>query len=116
MAPSIQSEHMVVPERGAEVGIHIPSLADPLHRNDLRKVTMYTGMLPKTGAGLTVAGIAMSTLNLVWVGIAAMVIGGTIVTLSKFGPRIAFEPMPVGVRGSRFRLTYNGRPMRLRSK
>lgn len=75
---------------------------------------MYSGMLPKTGTGLTVAGIAFSTLNLVWLGVALAVLGGTLITLSKFGPRLALEPVPVGVRGSRFRLTYNGRPRRAR--
>lgn len=76
---------------------------------------MYTGMLPKTGAGLTVAGVTLSTLNLIWVGIALAVLGGALITLAKFGPRMAIEPMPVGVRGSRFRLTFNGRPVRFGS-
>lgn len=71
-------------------------------------------MLPKTGAGLTVGGVALSTLNLVWLGVAIAVLGGTLITLSKFGPRIAVEPVPVGVRASRFRLTINGRPVSLR--
>src|SRR5207344_1823633 len=35
MTPPVQSKHMVVPESGAEVGVYIPSLADPLHRHDL---------------------------------------------------------------------------------
>jgi hypothetical protein len=35
MTPPVQSKYMVVPERGAEVGIYIPSLADLLHRDDL---------------------------------------------------------------------------------
>lgn len=71
-------------------------------------------MLPKTGAGLTVGGVALSILNLVWLGVAIAVLGGTLITLSKFGPRIAVEPVPVGVRASRFRLTINGRPVSLR--
>jgi hypothetical protein len=72
---------------------------------------LYQSMLPVTGAGLTVGGIAMSFLNLVWLGIAVAVIGGMLITLSKFGPRVAFEPVPVGVSGSKFRLTVNGRPV-----
>jgi hypothetical protein len=44
------------------------------------------------------------------------VIGGALITLTKFGPRIAIEPIPVGVRDSRFRLTYNGRPVRRRAR
>jgi len=73
---------------------------------------MYSGMLPKTGAGITLAGITLSALNLIWVGVALAVIGGTLITLTKVGPRLALEPMPVGVRGSRFQLTVNGRPIR----
>ncbi|MFI1993089.1 hypothetical protein [Actinoplanes sp. NPDC020271] len=67
-------------------------------------------MLPKTGIGLTVGGVTLSVLNVVWVGVAIAVIGGALITLSKFGPRIAFEPIPVGINGSRFRLTINGEP------
>jgi hypothetical protein len=69
-------------------------------------------MLPKTGAGLTVGGVALSVLNMMWVGVAVAVLGGLLVTVSKFGPRLAVEPLPVGVRGSRFRLTVNGKPLR----
>lgn len=72
---------------------------------------MYQSMLPVTGAGLTVGGIALSVMNVVWLGIAVAVVGGMLVTLAKFGPRIAFEPVAVGVRSSRFRLTVNGRPV-----
>jgi hypothetical protein len=69
-------------------------------------------MLPKTGAGLTVGGVALSVLDVMWVGVAVAVLGGLLVTVSKFGPRLAVEPMPVGVRGSRFRFTVNGKPLR----
>jgi len=71
-------------------------------------------MLPKTGIGLTLGGVTMSVLNLLWLGIALAVLGGALITLTKFGPRIAVEPVPVGVRGSRFRLTFNGRPVTAR--
>ena len=77
---------------------------------------MYSGLLPKTGAGLTVAGLALSTLNLMWLAVAMAVVGGTLVTLAKFGPRVAIEPMPVGVRGSRLRLTVNGHPVTFRRR
>lgn len=77
---------------------------------------MYSGMLPKTGASMTIGGATLSALGLVWVGIAFAVVGGALVTVSKFGPRIAVEPIPVGVRGSRLRLTYNGRPVRFRRR
>jgi hypothetical protein len=77
---------------------------------------MYSGMLPKTGAALlTVGGVTLSVLNLIWVGVALAVLGGALITVTKFGPRFALEPLPVGVRGSRFRLTYNGRPIRFGS-
>ncbi|GLW30055.1 hypothetical protein Areg01_29950 [Actinoplanes regularis] len=77
---------------------------------------MYHGMLPKTGISLTMAGMTLSVLNVIWVGVALAVIGGMLITLSKFGPRIALEPLPVGVRGSRFRLTVNGEPAFKRSR
>jgi hypothetical protein len=73
-------------------------------------------MLPKTGIGLTLGGMTMTALNLIWLGIALAVIGGALLTLTKFGPRVAVEPVPVGVRGSRFRLTFNGRPVTSRGK
>ncbi|WP_305783094.1 hypothetical protein [Symbioplanes lichenis] len=73
-------------------------------------------MLPRTGIGLTLGGVTMTALNLVWLGIAAAVIGGTLITLSKLAPRVAVEPVPVGVRGSRFRVTWNGRPVTRRRK
>jgi len=77
---------------------------------------MYSGMLPKTGIGLTVAGVTLSVLNVIWLGVALAIIGGTLITLTKIGPRLAIEPIPVGVRGSRFRLTLNGRPVSFRSR
>jgi len=75
---------------------------------------MYQGMLPKTGIGLAAGGMTLSLLNLVWIGIAIAVVGGALITLSKFGPRIAVEPVPIGVSGSRFRLTVNGEQLSLR--
>ena len=75
---------------------------------------MYSGLLPKTGAGLAVAGLALSILDLMWLAVAMAVIGGTLITLAKFGPRVALEPVPVGVRGSRFRFTGNGHPVTFR--
>ncbi|MFF5084501.1 hypothetical protein ACFY36_46300 [Actinoplanes sp. NPDC000266] len=75
---------------------------------------MYQSMLPKTGAGFAVGGLTLSVMNLVWLGIAVAVVGGLLITLSKFAPRVAIEPIPIGVRGSRFRLTVNGEPLRRR--
>ncbi|GIF43508.1 hypothetical protein [Actinoplanes xinjiangensis] len=72
---------------------------------------MYQSMLPVTGAGLAIGGIVVTLMNMVWLGIAVVVIGGMLITLSKFGPRVAIEPMAVGVHSSRFRLTVNGRPV-----
>jgi hypothetical protein len=72
---------------------------------------VYQSMLPVTGAGLAIGGVLVSVMNMVWLGIAVAVIGGMLITLSKFGPRVAIEPVAVGVRGSRFRLTVNGRPV-----
>jgi hypothetical protein len=75
---------------------------------------MYTNALAKTGAGITAGGVTLSVLNLMWLGISLAVVGGLLITLTKFGPRVAVEPVPVGVRGSKFRLTFNGRPVRSR--
>lgn len=72
---------------------------------------VYQSMLPRTGAGMTVGGIALSVLDIVWLGVAIAVIGGTLLTVAKFAPRVAVEPVPVGVRGSRWRLTVNGEPV-----
>ena len=77
---------------------------------------MYQAMLPRTGTGLALGGVTLGVLDLVWLGIAVAVIGGMLITLSKFGPRLAVEPVPVGVRGSRFRLTLNGHPVSWRSR
>ncbi len=75
---------------------------------------MYTSALAKTGAGATISGVALTAMNMVWLGIAIAVLGGALITASKFFPRIAIEPVPVGVRGSRLSLTVNGRPVRRR--
>lgn len=72
---------------------------------------MYQGMLPKTGLGLAIGGATLTVLHVIWIGIALAVLGGLLVTLTKVGPRIALEPLPVGVRGSRLALTVNGRPL-----
>jgi hypothetical protein len=77
---------------------------------------MYQGMLPKTGAGMTVAGVTLSAMNLIWIGVALAVIGGAMITLTKFGPRVAFEPTPIGVHGTKWKLTVNGRPWRRRNR
>lgn len=73
---------------------------------------MYSAMLPVTGAGMTVGGVLFTVFDLVWAGIAFAVIGGTLITVSKFAPRVAFEPVPTGIGSSRWRLTVNGRPVR----
>jgi hypothetical protein len=73
-------------------------------------------MLPKTGFGFAVGGVTFGVLHLMWLGVALAVIGGALITVSKFGPRVAVEPLPVGVRGSRFRLTCNGEPVSWRNR
>ncbi|GGK89402.1 hypothetical protein [Mangrovihabitans endophyticus] len=77
---------------------------------------MYHSALPKTGAGLTVGGVTLAAMNMLWVGIAIAVLGGALITVSKFGPRLAVDPAPVGTRGTRWQLTWNGRPLRRRGR
>lgn len=73
---------------------------------------MYGGVLPKTGAGLTMAGVSLTMYQLTWLGIALAVAGGAIITASKLFPRIAIEPLPGGDGRMKLRLTLNGRPVR----
>ncbi len=77
---------------------------------------MYAQMLAKTGSGAAVGGVFIATLDVIWAAIAIAVVGGALVTASKFAPRVAIEPIPVGVNGSRLRLTVNGRPVSLRRR
>lgn len=72
---------------------------------------MYGNALPLTGAGLTVGGVAVSTMNIVWIAIALVVVGSALLTAQKFGPRIAVEPVPYGVNGTRWAFTKNGKPV-----
>lgn len=69
-------------------------------------------MLPVTGAGITIGGIALTTLELTFIGVAIVVIGGAIITFSKFFPRVAVDAQPVGVGQGRLQLTVQGRPVR----
>jgi hypothetical protein len=76
---------------------------------------MYNGQpaLPVTGMGvMSIGGIAIGVMNIVWFGIAIVVLGGALITLSKFGPRFAFEPKQYGVNGQRWAFTRNGRVVR----
>lgn len=69
-------------------------------------------MLPVTGAGITIGGIALTTLELTFIGVAIAVIGGALITFSKFFPRVAVDAQPVGVGKGRLQLTVQGRPVR----
>ncbi|SNY28923.1 hypothetical protein [Paractinoplanes atraurantiacus] len=73
---------------------------------------MYGNMLPKTGVGLALGGLALSALDLAWIGIAIAVLGGALITIAKLMPRrVAIEPIPVGVNDSRLTVTVDGRPV-----
>jgi hypothetical protein len=73
---------------------------------------MYSNLLPKTGFVLSGAGVAMTVYKTTWLVIGLFVIGGALITLSKFFPRIAIEPLPrtgsTPHRRWRWRVTVNG--------
>lgn len=64
-----------------------------------------------TGGALASTGVAI--VDQVWFAIGLLVIGGTLLTLTRFGPRLAVEPVHIR-RSYRWRLTVNGRPSRRR--
>ena len=68
------------------------------------------GALAATGASMMLGGIGYA-----WMAVAILVIVGTVLTLAKFGPRLALEPVRTpGKTKPRVRLTFNGRPTQLR--
>jgi uncharacterized protein (DUF58 family) len=73
---------------------------------------LYSNLLPKTGAGLSIAGISLTLYQLTWLGIALAVAGGALVTAARLFPRIAIEPVPGDNGRAKVRLTLNGRPIR----
>ena len=73
---------------------------------------MYSNFLPKTGFTLSSAGFALTVYKVTWLAIGVFVIGGALITLSKFFPRIALEPLPESDSASharwRWHITING--------
>lgn len=66
-----------------------------------------TGYLASTGTA--------ALLGQLWLAVAFLVIGGTLLTLAKFMPRVAVEPVRgAGEARHRVRLTVNGRAVRRR--
>jgi hypothetical protein len=66
-------------------------------------------MLPKTGFLLSGTGVASTAYHLTWLAIACFVISGTLITLAKFFPRVAIEPLrETAHRRWRWRITVNG--------
>ncbi|MBM0224281.1 MULTISPECIES: hypothetical protein [Micromonospora] len=74
------------------------------------KLLMYT--LPKTGAGISVAGVSLAAYQLTWLAVALVVAGGVLFTAAKLFPRVAVEPVPDASGRTRMRMTLNGRPIR----
>lgn len=65
---------------------------------------------PAAGSStLAATGLASGISELLWLAVAVIVIGGTITTFAKLGPRVAFEPTRMTDGSHRWRLTYNGR-------
>jgi hypothetical protein len=73
---------------------------------------MYGNILPKTGVGLSIAGITLTVYQLTWFTIALVVAGGALITASRLIPRIAIEPVPGEHGRAKVRLTRNGHPIR----
>ncbi len=73
---------------------------------------MYGNVLPKTGFVLSGAGVATTAYHLTWLAIAFFVLAGTVITVTKLFPRVAFEPLPetrpASRAGYRWRMTVNG--------
>lgn len=76
---------------------------------------MYSSALPKTGLAFGAMGAATAAYQLAWLTIGLFVISGTLITLSKFFPRVAVEPLPDHRRIThacwRWRVTVNGVPV-----
>ena len=67
--------------------------------------TLTTGYLASTGTAALVGQL--------WVAVALLVAGGTLLTLTKLLPRLAAEPVRGGHESRhRVRLTVNGLPVR----
>ncbi len=73
---------------------------------------MYSNLLPKAGFALSTAGAALTIYKVTWMVIGLFVIGGTLITFSKFFPRVAIEPLPKSDLAShgrwRWHITVNG--------
>lgn len=60
-------------------------------------------------AGLGATGISAGLVHAVWLTVVGLILLGTVVTLSKLGPRLAVEPVRQTDGRYRMRLTRNGR-------
>lgn len=63
------------------------------------------------GAVLAASGATAGVVHGLWIAVACLVIGGTLFTLAKLGPRVAVEPVRRSDGGHRLWLTVNGRPV-----
>ena len=63
-----------------------------------------TGYLASTGTA--------ALLGHLWLAVAFLVVGGTLLTLAKLLPRVAVEPVRTTGDTHRLRLTLNGNPVR----
>ena len=76
---------------------------------------MYGNLLPKTGFAMAGVGVALTAYDVAWLAIGFFVIAGGLITLMKFFPRVALEPISETGRAShvlwRWRVTVNGFPI-----
>jgi hypothetical protein len=65
-----------------------------------------------SGGLLAMTGVGGYFLSWGWYAVGAVVIGGALVTINKFGPRLAIEPIRQESGKYRFNLTKNGQTWR----
>lgn len=76
----------------------------------IQGTVMYSNLLPKAGFALSTTGVALTLYKVTWMVIALFVIGGALITFSKFFPRVAIEPLSNSATHGRWRwhVTVNG--------
>lgn len=62
-------------------------------------------------AALAATGASAGLLHALWLAVVLMILGGTLLTIAKLGPRVAIEPVRRTDGRYRLRLTWNGRPV-----
>lgn len=72
--------------------------------------TSLTAPAGVAGGTLAFTGLLTGTAALLWWAVALMILGGTLVTIAKLGPRVAYEPARMDDGSHQWRWTVNGKP------